>query len=99
MKKLMALAVLGIFLVGMGGNAFAGWVNGYTRSNGTYVRGHYRSNPDGIKSNNYGPSKSSSDRLNPYGRDNDGDGVPNYLDTDDDNDGISDDYDSNQYGR
>ncbi len=28
MKKLMALAVLGIFLAAMGGNAFAGWVNG-----------------------------------------------------------------------
>ncbi len=31
MKKLMALAVLGLFLVTMGGNAFAGWVNGYYR--------------------------------------------------------------------
>ncbi len=99
MKKLMALAVLGIFLAGMGGNAFAGRVNGYYRKNGTYVAPYYRSNPDGIKSNNYGPSKRNSDRLNPYGRDNDRDGVPNYLDMDDDNDGISDDYDSNQYGR
>ena len=61
MKKLMALAVLGIFLVAMVGNAFAGWVNGYYRKNGTYVSGHYRSNPDGIKSNNYGPSRRSSD--------------------------------------
>ncbi len=99
MKKLMVLAVLGIFLVAMGGNAFAGRVKGYYRKDGTYVRSYYRSNPDGNKSNNYGTSRSNSDRLNPYGRDNDRDGVPNYLDMDDDNDGISDDYDSNQYGR
>ena len=73
MKKLMALAVLGIFLTAMGGNAFAGWVNGYYRKNGTYVRGHYRSNPDGIKSNNYGPrseerrvGKECRSRWSPY---------------------------------
>jgi len=99
MKKLMVLAVLGIFLVAMVGNAFAGWVNGYSRKNGTYVSGYYRSSPDGNKSNNYGPSRSNSERINPYGRDNDRDGVPNYMDMDDDNDGISDAYDSNQYGR
>jgi hypothetical protein len=29
-------------------------VKSYTRSNGTYVNPHYRSAPDGIKSNNYG---------------------------------------------
>ncbi|MBO5740357.1 MAG: hypothetical protein J6R52_04840 [Alphaproteobacteria bacterium] len=27
-------------------------VNGYTKSNGTYVQSHYRTRPDGIKSNN-----------------------------------------------
>jgi hypothetical protein len=79
--------------------AFAGWVNGYYRSDGTYVRGHYRSSPDEYKSNNYGPSKNESDRLNPYGRDYDNDGIPNYQDYDDDNDGSHDDYDNNQYGR
>lgn len=31
-------------------------VAGYTRSNETYVAPHIRSNPDGIKSNNLGPS-------------------------------------------
>lgn len=30
------------------------YVSGYTRSDGTYVRSHYRSAPDGISSNNYG---------------------------------------------
>lgn len=29
------------------------WVDGYYRSDGTYVRGHYRSAPDGDPSNNY----------------------------------------------
>lgn len=29
-------------------------VNGYTRSNGTYVSPHYRSAPDGNPYNNYG---------------------------------------------
>ncbi|MDA2474487.1 hypothetical protein PDN47_25875 [Bacillus cereus] len=32
-------------------------VNGYYRSDGTYVEGHMRSNPDGIKSNNLNPNK------------------------------------------
>lgn len=29
------------------------YVNGYTKSNGTYVQPHYRSNPDGNPYNNY----------------------------------------------
>lgn len=37
------------------------WVNGYTRSDGTYVRGHYRSEPNGLKYDNY--SWSSGDDL------------------------------------
>ena len=28
------------------------YVRGYTKKNGTYVQGHYRSDPDGIKWNN-----------------------------------------------
>lgn len=80
--------------------AFAGdvWVNGYHRSNGTYVRGHYRSAPDSSKSNNYGPSTSNAERFRPKTRDWDGDGIPNYLDTNDDKDAMLDDYDRNQYG-
>src|SRR5437870_772678 len=38
------------------------WVNGYTRSNGTYVQGYYRSRPDGNPYNNY----SSQGNTNPY---------------------------------
>lgn len=29
------------------------WVNGYYKSNGTYVSGHYKSEPNGIKYDNY----------------------------------------------
>lgn len=44
--------------------SFAGdtYVNGYTRSNGTYVQGHYRSAPDNTRDNNYGTYGNS----NPY---------------------------------
>ena len=33
--------------------AEAGWVRGYYRADGTYVRPHYRTNPDGNPYNNY----------------------------------------------
>lgn len=36
-----------------GRSVAAVYVRGYTRSNGTYVSPHYRSDPDGIKSNNW----------------------------------------------
>jgi hypothetical protein len=53
MKKILILAI--VLLMAMVGNASARvHVNGYQRSNGTYVQPHYRSDPDGIKSNNYG---------------------------------------------
>jgi len=74
------------------------YVKGYYKKNGTYVAPHVRSNPDSIKSNNYGSSNSgasayqrSYESLNPKSKDYDSDGTPNYLDSDDDNDGISDD--------
>ncbi len=75
------------------------YVKGYTRKDGTYVRPHIRSSPDAYKSNNYGPSRDSSQLMNPRARDNDYDGVPNYSDHDDDNDNIHDDNDASQYGR
>ena len=73
------------------------YVNGYYRKDGTYVRPHYRSAPDSHKWNNYGPSRTSNELLNPRLRDYDRDGVPNYLDMDDDNDGRHDDSDRSQY--
>ena len=72
-------------------------VRGHYRKDGTYVRPHVRSSPDGYKSNNYGPSTTSDQLNNPRQRDWDGDGTPNYLDNDDDNDGYFDDNDRQQY--
>lgn len=37
------------------------WVDGYTRADGTHVEGHFRSNPDGITSNNLNKKVLSSE--------------------------------------
>lgn len=80
-------------------------VKGYYRKDGTYVRPHYRSAPDGIKSNNYGQASYQQRKqyqslpvIPSYNNDYDNDGVANQYDYDDDNDGLYDDSDSNQYG-
>jgi hypothetical protein len=38
------------------------WVNGYTRKDGTYVPGHWRTDPNGTKDDNY----STEGNVNPY---------------------------------
>ncbi len=38
------------------------WVNGYTKKNGTFVQGHYRSSPDNNPYNNW----STKGNVNPY---------------------------------
>ena len=38
------------------------YVQGYTKSDGTYVQGHYRSSPNGTTSDNY----STKGNINPY---------------------------------
>jgi hypothetical protein len=43
-------------------SACSTYVSGYTRSNGTYVSGHYRSCPDSTVTNNY----TFSGNTNPY---------------------------------
>lgn len=75
------------------------YVDGYYRDDGTYVQPHVRSSPDGQTWNNYGPSQSPRERLNPNLRDYDGDGLSNQFDRDSDNDGYFDDYNDNPYGR
>ena len=65
------------------------YVDGYTRSDGTYVAPHVRSAPDSSKWNNYG-EPSSLDRQEErdvFNRDYDRDGQMNQYDYDDDNDG------------
>ena len=98
-KKLVILLVVAMMSLWIIGNVFAGYVRGYYRSDGTYVRPHYRSNPDGIKWNNYGSPSSSQRRqykdyhvLPSYNYDYDDDGISNQYDFDDDNDSLFDDW-------
>jgi hypothetical protein len=49
MKTIIALAILAISTTAMADV----YVNGYYRSNGTYVAPHVRSNPDSRIDNNY----------------------------------------------
>ncbi len=84
------------------------YVEGFYRSNGTYVESHYRSAPDSSKANNYGPRNSTSslsisefysnNQFELRNRDSDSDGIANYIDQDDNNNGIHDNFDANQYG-
>ena len=97
MKKVITLIIGILMVVPSLAAAKDVYVNGYYRSNGTYVRPHIRSAPDSHRWNNYGPSTNSGQLMNPYSRDWDTDGIPNYLDLDDNNNGILDDYDLNQY--
>lgn len=105
MKKILLFAGIFLFLFSF---CYAGDVSvkGYYRKDGTYVRPHHRSSPDGDVSNNYGRASSqqrqqyqSLPTLPSYNNDYDNDGVANRYDRDDDNDGISDSYDSGQYSR
>lgn len=62
MKKLLCLVlVLGLSLAVIG-STFAEHVNGYTRSNGTYVNGYERSSPNSTVRDNY----SYDGNTNPY---------------------------------
>jgi hypothetical protein len=97
MKKVIIFLVAFLLIVPHLAVAKDVHVKGYYRKDGTYVRPHIRSSPDSSRSNNYGPSRSSDQLMNPRQRDWDRDGAPNYLDKDDDNDGIRDNYDKQQY--
>jgi len=61
MKKIIALAGLGLVLVA-GFAAADEYVNGYLKSDGTYVQPHYRSSPDSSYNNNW----SVTPNTNPY---------------------------------
>lgn len=60
MKKVLALALL--FTICFSAFGFAGYVNGYTRRDGTYVEGYYRSDPNNTVTDNY----SYKGNTNPY---------------------------------
>ncbi len=95
-KYLFGLLLFGSASAITGGDVY---VDGYYRSDGTYVRPYIRSTPDSSIDNNYGPSQSDSELMNRYSRDYDRDGTANTYDYDSDNDGSGDEYDYNPYGR
>ncbi len=51
-----------IIALGLSFNTIAGYVNGYTKNNGTYVNGYYRSDRNNTVKDNY----SYSGNTNPY---------------------------------
>ena len=55
MKKIAAIAIATVVTMGsLSSTALASvFVNGYFKSNGTYVMPHFRSSPDGYTFNNY----------------------------------------------
>ncbi len=59
MKKIFAFIAISFLLVSA---AYAGYVNGYTRKDGTYVQGHNRSDPNDTVRDNY----SYKGNVNPY---------------------------------
>lgn len=62
-KEIMKTIIASLALTLLATAANAGqYVNGYTRSDGTYVQGHYRSSPNSYQYDNYGTSGNS----NPY---------------------------------
>ena len=64
MRKNIIILTVGLLVLFTTSMCFGGdvWVNGYQRSNGTYVKGHYRSAPDGNPYNNW----STKGNVNPY---------------------------------
>ena len=93
--KFLSSIILSLLAVNAFGNDV--FVQGHTRSDGTYVAPHVRSSPDSMKWNNYGVP-SSEDRQEQqsdiYQRDYDSDRTFNQYDYDDDNDGVGDDYEN-----
>lgn len=54
MKRILVVILTAIMLFAMSAPALADvWVNGYFRSNGTYVQGYWRSSPNAYKYDNY----------------------------------------------
>jgi len=62
MRRFLGIALLLATIFSFTSTAWAGYVHGYTRRNGTYVQGYNRSNPDNTVTNNY----SYYGNVNPY---------------------------------
>ena len=68
MKIVFKCFLVAILLFSVAEVASAAWVNGYYRSDGTYVRGHYRSNPNGLNYDNYSYKPSQPRYNDSYGK-------------------------------
>jgi hypothetical protein len=71
------------------------WISGYTKSNGTYVQGHSRSEPNQYRYDNNGSQSNGGSQRDEYSS---GGGAanksnPNWGSYDNDNDGTSNAYD------
>ncbi len=64
MKKLFGFIVFLVLLFASATSVSAGWVSGYYRSNGTYVNGHYRTEPNLYKWDNISFDDDWSDSYN-----------------------------------
>lgn len=70
MRVVLACALLGAMTLGAAADTY---VNGYFRSDGTYVQPHYRSNPDSSRLNNWStqgnvnPHTGKEGTVDPYG--------------------------------
>lgn len=62
MKRLVVAALMALAVPGVAAAQGQHWVNGYYRSNGTYVQGHMQTNPDGNPYNNW----TTQGNVNPY---------------------------------
>jgi hypothetical protein len=63
-KKILFSFLLLCMIFFVMGNAHAGWVSGYTRSDGTYVNGYYRTEPNYYKWDNYSWDNNWNDAYN-----------------------------------
>jgi hypothetical protein len=81
MRAVLVIAVAMVFPVTASAQVY---VQGYTKSNGTYVAPHYRSNPDGNRFDNYStrgnvnPYSGQIGTKNPYGAYGSTSGSPSY---------------------
>ena len=57
MKALTSIPLFIIIFTLAGHSSADQWVNGYSKSDGTYVQGHYRSSPDSYRYNNRNSQK------------------------------------------
>ena len=95
MKRLALIGCSVAMVIGASTASADQWVNGYTKKDGTYVQGYYRSSPDSYRYNNRGSQSRGGSQRDEYSS---GLGATNKSNSswgwrDNDNDGLSNSYD------